>query len=138
MLNFPKWGRKKKREKKLTKRGQKRTFFIFIHIIKHCCFFNHLFLYDGGAGFVFRRLQFLSFFFFYFCFLVFLNVLFWLLIGYSFYPHFLFLWVISFHCNRYFFFNTSWHGKESHQRFFFSKRVFFFTSLSCQKKEETF
>merc|ERR1712223_883440 len=116
MIEFSKMGEEKKtREKKLTKRGQKRSFFIFIHIIKHWFFFNHLFLYDGGAGFVFRRLQFLSFFF-YFCFLVFFKCF---VLAFNwvnfFYPHFLFSWVISFHCNRYFFFfNTSWHGKESH------------------------
>merc|ERR1719273_3097235 len=47
------------------------NFFLSFFLFLFSCFFNHLFLYDGGAGFVFRRLQFLSFFFFIFVFLFF-------------------------------------------------------------------
>merc|ERR1719266_2417670 len=119
MIGISKMGgknRKKKVDKK--RRGQKRTFYIFIHIIKHCFFLSSV-SYGGVRLFVSA----VTISFFFYCFFLFFKC-FVLAFNWVFFPHFFFLWVISFHCNRYFFFNTSWHGKESHQRFFFSKSFF--------------
>jgi len=77
MIGISKMGGKNRKKKVDKKGGQKRTFYIFIHIIKHCFFLSSV-SYGGVRLFVSAVT--ISFFLLFFS--CFLNVLFWLLIGF--------------------------------------------------------